>query len=242
MRARLATIGKGNWQNTGGEKSKFGLSASQVLDVVDTLKQAGALGTLQLLHFHLGSQIANIRDIQTGLRECARFYTELHAMGAPIGTVDIGGGLGVDYEGTRSRSSCSMNYSVFEYAYNVVHVLQSECDRQGIPHPDLISESGRALTAHHSVLVTNVIDREYPDNREPTEPAAEAPAPLQDLWRDLESLQDEGSPRSLAEIYHDILHAMADVHAQFAHGLLSLQERAQAETLYVRCCRMRENL
>ena len=131
-----------------------------------------------------------------------------------------------------------MNYSVFEYAYNVVHVLQSECDRQGIPHPDLISESGRALTAHHSVLVTNVIDREYPDNREPTEPAAEAPAPLQDLWRDLESLQDEGSPRSLAEIYHDILHAMADVHAQFAHGLLSLQERAQAETLYVRCCRM----
>ncbi len=242
MRARLATIGKGNWQNTGGgEKSKFGLSASQVLDVVDTLKQAGALGTLQLLHFHLGSQIANIRDIQTGLRECARFYTELHAMGAPpIGTVDIGGGLGVDYEGTRSRSSCSMNYSVFEYAYNVVHVLQSECDRQGIPHPDLISESGRALTAHHSVLVTNVIDREYPDNREPTEPAAEAPpAPLQDLWRDLESLQDEDSPpRSLAEIYHDILHAMADVHAQFAHGLLSLQERAQAETLYVRCCRM----
>ena len=238
VRARLATIGKGNWQNTGGEKSKFGLSASQVLDVVDTLKQAGALGTLQLLHFHLGSQIANIRDIQTGLRECARFYTELHAMGAPIGTVDIGGGLGVDYEGTRSRSSCSMNYSVFEYAYNVVHVLQSECDRQGIPHPDLISESGRALTAHHSVLVTNVIDREYPDNREPTEPAAEAPAPLQDLWRDLESLQDEDSPRSLAEIYHDILHAMADVHAQFAHGLLSLQERAQAETLYVRCCRM----
>ncbi|GGC69956.1 biosynthetic arginine decarboxylase [Marinobacter halophilus] len=238
VRARLATIGKGNWQNTGGEKSKFGLSASQVLDVIDTLKQADALDTLQLLHFHLGSQIANIRDIQTGLRECARFYTELRQLGAPIGTVDIGGGLGVDYEGTRSRSSCSMNYSVFEYAYNVVHVLQAECDRQGIPHPDLISESGRALTAHHSVLVTNVIDQEAPDHREPVAPAKNAPAPLEDLWRDLESLQDEHSPRSLAEIYHDVLHAMADVHAQFAHGLLSLLERAQAETLYTCCCRL----
>ncbi|KRW83854.1 biosynthetic arginine decarboxylase [Marinobacter sp. P4B1] len=238
VRARLATIGKGNWQNTGGEKSKFGLSASQVLDVVHTLKQAGALDTLQLLHFHLGSQIANIRDIQTGLKECARFYSELRQLGAPIGTVDIGGGLGVDYEGTRSRSSCSMNYTVFEYAYNVVHVLQAECDRQGLPHPDLISESGRALTAHHSVLVTNVIDREEPDHREPAAPAEEAPAPLQDLWRDLESLNDDDSPRSLAEIYHDVLHAMTDVHAQFAHGLLSLQERAQAETLYTSCCRL----
>ncbi|MBW0148616.1 biosynthetic arginine decarboxylase [Marinobacter arenosus] len=238
VRARLATIGKGNWQNTGGEKSKFGLSASQVLDVVNTLRDANALDTLQLLHFHLGSQIANIRDIQTGLRECARFYSELRQMGAPIGTVDIGGGLGVDYEGTRSRSSCSMNYSVHEYAYNVIHVLQTECDRHGLPHPDLISESGRALTAHHSVLVTNVIDREVPDNRDPEAPAPEAPGPLHDLWRDLQSLEDADTPRSLAEIYHDVMHAMADVHAQFAHGLLSLQERADAETLYTRCCRM----
>lgn len=238
VRARLATIGKGNWQNTGGEKSKFGLSASQVLDVVSTLREANALDALQLLHFHLGSQIANIRDIQTGLRECARFYSELRQLGAPVGTVDIGGGLGVDYEGTRSRSSCSMNYSVHEYAYNVVHVLQSECDRAGIPHPDLISESGRALTAHHSVLVTNVIDREVPDHREPMPPTADASAPLLDLWRDLESLQDEQSPRSLAEIYHDVMHAMTDVHAQFAHGLLSLTERASAETLYTNCCRI----
>ncbi|MEQ9545785.1 MAG: biosynthetic arginine decarboxylase [Marinobacter sp.] len=238
VRARLATIGKGNWQNTGGEKSKFGLSASQVLDVVATLRDADALDTLQLLHFHLGSQIANIRDIQTGLKECARFYSELRKMGAPVGTVDIGGGLGVDYEGTRSRSSCSMNYSVHEYAYNVIHVLQAECDRAGIPHPDLISESGRALTAHHSVLVTNVIDQETPDARASTQPEAGAAAPLQDLWRDLQSLKDDNTPRSLAEIYHDVLHAMADVHAQFAHGLLSLDERANAETLYTSCCRL----
>lgn len=236
VRARLASIGKGNWQNTGGEKSKFGLSASQILQVLEQLKEAGALASLQLLHFHLGSQIANIRDIQTGLRECARFYSELYRLGAPISTVDIGGGLGVDYEGTRSRSSCSANYSVFEYAYNVVHVIQAECDRLGLPHPDLISESGRALTAHHSVLVTNVIDRETTDTPAPHAPADGAAASLQDLWRDLQSLEDPASPRSLAEIYHDVMQSIADVHAQFAHGLLALSERAAAETLYIYCC------
>ena len=237
VRARLATIGKGNWQNTGGEKSKFGLSASQVLEVVNVLNEAGALDSLQLLHFHLGSQIANIRDIQTGLRECARFYSELRRLGTPIGTVDIGGGLGVDYEGTRSRSSCSMNYSVQEYAYNVVHILQSECDRANLPHPDLISESGRALTAHHSVLIANVIDRELQDQQAASQPDTTAPEPLHSLWRDLESLRDRSSNRSLAEIYHDTLHAMTDVHAQFAQGVLTLAHRAQAETLYKHCCR-----
>ena len=237
VRARLATIGKGNWQNTGGEKSKFGLSAGQVLDVVERLRAAGALDSLQLLHFHLGSQIANIRDIQTGLRECARFYSELRQLGAPVATVDIGGGLGVDYEGTRSRSSCSMNYSMREYAWNVIHTLQGECDRAGVPHPDLISESGRALTAHHAVLVTNVIDREQPESRAPSAPAEDAPGPLHDLWRDYRHLTNRDSPRSRVEIYHDLLHAMSDVHAQFAHGLLSLGHRAEAERIYSASCR-----
>lgn len=237
VRARLATIGKGNWQNTGGEKSKFGLSAGQVLDVVERLRAADALDSLQLLHFHLGSQIANIRDIQTGLRECARFYSELRQLGAPVGTVDIGGGLGVDYEGTRSRSSCSMNYSMREYAWNVIHTLQGECDRAGVPHPDLISESGRALTAHHAVLVTNVIDREQPESRIPSAPPEDAPGPLHDLWRDYGHLTDADSPRSRIEIYHDLLHAMSDVHAQFAHGVLTLAHRAEAERIYTASCR-----
>lgn len=236
VRARLATIGKGNWQNTGGEKSKFGLSATQVLQVLTTLRAAGALGSLQLLHFHLGSQIANIRDIQTGLRECARFYSELRQLGAPITTVDIGGGLGVDYEGTRTRSSCSMNYSVAEYAYTVIHALKAECNRTGCPHPHLISESGRALTAHHAVLIANVIDREQPDTKTPSQPDADAPAPLQDLWRNYESLCADNSPRSHVEIYHDLLHAMSDVHTQFPLGLLSLSDRADAERIYTACC------
>jgi len=243
VRARLASIGKGNWQNTGGEKSKFGLSASQILEVVEQLRQHGALDSLQLLHFHLGSQIANIRDIQNGLKECARFYRELHALGASVTTVDIGGGLGIDYEGTRSRSTCSINYSLSEYAWNVIHTFREQCDEAGIPHPDLISESGRAMTAHHAVLLTNVIDRESPDPTLPTAPAPAAAAPLRDLWRDYEQLTGGAGQRSMLEIYHDVVYAMGEVHSQFTHGLLGLDDRARAERIYLACCQhLRTNL
>ncbi|MCC6303381.1 MAG: biosynthetic arginine decarboxylase, partial [Gammaproteobacteria bacterium] len=143
MRVRLASIGKGKWQNTGGEKSKFGLPAPHVLHMVRRLAEAGLLPALRMLHFHLGSQIANILDIQRGMREAARYYAELRAMGAPLDCMDVGGGLGVDYEGTRSRSACSMNYSVEEYAHNVVHTLWEICAEHGLPHPSIITESGR---------------------------------------------------------------------------------------------------
>lgn len=236
LRARLSTIGKGNWQNTGGEKSKFGLSARQILDVIATLKDNDSLDSLQLLHFHLGSQIANIRDIQTGLGECSRFYSQLRELGAPIATVDVGGGLGVDYEGTRSRSSCSINYSMSEYAYNVVHSFKDECDRTGYPHPNIISESGRALTAHHAVLVADVIDVESPEFDDLTPPEDDAPSPLVDLWRDYQTLSKSNSKRSILEIYHDACHAISDVHSMFAHGILTLQHRAQAEQIYIATC------
>lgn len=122
-RMRLASIGAGKWQNSGGDKSKFGLTAAQLLNAIERLKQASMLDSLQMLHCHLGSQVANIRDIQRGFREYARYYAELHSMGVPIKVIDVGGGLGVDYEGTRSRSFCSTNYSLQEYANNVVHVI-----------------------------------------------------------------------------------------------------------------------
>src|SRR5690625_4009363 len=170
LRARLASVGMGKWQDTGGEKSKFGLTASQMLAVVERLREADSLASLQLVHFHLGSQIANIRDIQFGLRECARFYQSLLALGAPIDTVDVGGGLGIDYEGTRSRSFCSINYSMREYARNVIHALHDVCQQHDLPHPNVISESGRALTAHHAVLVTNVIDVDRVPEAEAAEP------------------------------------------------------------------------
>src|SRR5690606_34029177 len=138
IRVRLASIGAGKWQNTGGEKSKFGLSAAQALTVIERLRQANMLDSLQLLHFHLGSQIPHIRDSQRGMREAARYYAELRALGVDIRTVDVGGGLGVHYEGTRSRSFCSMNYSVDEYAQNVVHALWEVCTEHDLPHPAVV--------------------------------------------------------------------------------------------------------
>ncbi len=232
VRARLASIGHGNWQNTGGEKSKFGLSAAQILAMVQHLREARALDSLQMLHFHLGSQIANIQDIQTGLRECARFYRELRQSGAPVDTIDIGGGLGVDYEGTRSRSACSMNYSVDEYARNVVQTFHDACAESSLPHPNLISESGRALTAHHAVLVTNIIDREVPDDTVPASISDQATGPLRTLWENHQLLSNGTNQRSDVEIHHDAAHAMNELQTQFAHGLVSLEERAQAEQLH----------
>ena len=160
VRARLASVGKGNWQNTGGEKSKFGLNASQLLQLIEDLKQARALPSLQLLHFHLGSQIASIQDIQRGLKECGRFYVELHRLGVSIDTVDVGGGLGVDYEGTGSRSACSMNYDLQEYANAVVSAFAQAARDADLSEPLLLSESGRALSAHHALLLANVVEAE----------------------------------------------------------------------------------
>src|SRR5690625_675815 len=234
LRARLASVGMGKWQDTGGEKSKFGLTSSQMLAVVERLREADSRASLQLVHFPLGSQIANTRDIQFGLRECARFYQSLLALGAPIDTVDVGGGLGVDYEGTRSRSFSSMNYSVREYAQNVIHALHDVCQQHDLPHPDVISESGRALTAHHAVLVTNVIDVD----RVPEAEAAEPPEPddpsiLHDLWEAMTGI----ARRSAVEVYHDVHHWVTEVQTMYTHGLVSLAQRARAEGIYQAACR-----
>ena len=148
VRARLASQGSGKWQSSGGEKSKFGLAATQVLQLVEILRSAGHLDSLQLLHFHLGSQMANIRDIATGVRESSRFYVELHKLGVNIQCFDVGGGLGVDYEGTRSQSDCSVNYGLNEYANNIIWAIGDACEENGLPHPTVITESGRAVTAH----------------------------------------------------------------------------------------------
>ncbi len=233
VRVRLASIGAGKWQNTGGEKAKFGLSAAQVLRMVNRLTEVGMLDALQLLHFHLGSQIANIRDVQRGLREAARYYAELHRLGARIATVDVGGGLGVDYEGTRSRSFCSMNYSVQEYANNVVHVLWEICAAEGLPHPDIITESGRAMTAHHAVLITNVIDVEQVPGNGIAPAGDDEPLIIQDLWQALASL----SSRSALETYHDAVHWLSEAQAMYTHGVLTLEQRARIEHLYFAICR-----
>jgi arginine decarboxylase len=244
VRVRLASIGEGKWQNTGGEKSKFGLSASQLLRAVQRLQNAGMLDSLKLMHTHLGSQLPNIRDFQRGMRECARYYAELHRMGVKIECVDVGGGLGVDYEGTRSRSFCSINYSMPEYAKNVVHSLWETCEEHGLPYPDIITESGRAMTAHHAVLITNVIDVEHVNETSALQPASdEEPLIIQDLWHGYHNLStDVQASRSPIEAYHDAIHWLADVQSMYTHGVLTMEQRARAEQLYFATCKKVQSL
>ncbi|KZX00612.1 arginine decarboxylase [Pseudoalteromonas luteoviolacea] len=229
IRIRLNSIGKGKWQNTGGEKGKFGLTAGQVLDAVETLRKQNKLHLMQLVHFHIGSQIANIRDIQRALRECARHYAELTQLGVPLKTVDVGGGLGVDYEGSGSRSACSMNYSVAEYARNVVNAFAEVAEQHDLPHPDIITESGRALTAHHAVLITDVIDIEAaPSDATDSQPCEDEHHTIQELKEALSRL----TPRLALETYHDAMHLFGDAHDQYVHGLIGMQQWAQIERLY----------
>ncbi|MGS0469010.1 biosynthetic arginine decarboxylase [Cobetia marina] len=235
LRARLATIGKGNWQNTGGEKSKFGLTASQIVALVERLREVDALDCLKLVHFHLGSQIADISDIQRGLAECARFYQGLHEAGAGVEIVDVGGGLGVDYEGTRSESACSLNYSMREYADYVVGAFHAVCEAHDLPHPHIISESGRALTAHHAVLVTDVIGEERVDLPLPT--PREDDLQIAALWTQAARLEGALEPRELVEIYHAVVHAQHQVQERFVMGLASIAIRAEAEAIYTNVCR-----
>nr|WP_051427011.1 biosynthetic arginine decarboxylase [Methylomonas sp. 11b] len=215
LRVRLSTISAGKWQNSGGEKSKFGLHASEVLQLIARLQQLDMLNCLQLMHFHMGSQIANIHDIKLALKEAGQFYLQLHKLGANITTVDAGGGLGVDYDGSGSRRECSINYSVNEYAENIVRAFAEVAEQQGLPQPNIITESGRAITAHHAVLITNVTE--------------------------VESLQGAAAPveisgQNIAEAYHNAQFNMAEARAQFVQGDLSLTELAEAEKYYVSLC------
>ncbi|MFC3031731.1 biosynthetic arginine decarboxylase [Pseudoalteromonas fenneropenaei] len=236
LRVRLASQGKGKWQASGGEKSKFGLSASQVLNVIDKLKAADMLDALQLVHFHLGSQMANIRDVRVGVGEAARFYCELRRLGADLKCLDVGGGLAVDYDGTRSQSHNSMNYSLAEYANNIVYTIGDTCQQYEQPMPRIISESGRALTAHHAVLITDVIGTESYTPETISEPDEEAPRLLHNMWESWLALDKQSDDRALIEIYHDTQSDLAEAHSHFAMGILSLEQRAWAEQMNLRVC------
>lgn len=233
LRIRALTMSAGKWQDTGGEKSKFGLTATQVLKTVDYLAQRNGLHMLQLLHFHFGSQIANISDIQNGMQECARYYAELHRKGAPIKIVDVGGGLGVDYDGTHTRRFSSMNYNLEEYANNIVYLLNEVCVSQRLPHPDIFSESGRAITAHHAVLVTNVIDHEAISLPEISKFSNEDnDVIVENLLKGLKTL----SARTAVEAYHDATHWMQETHSKYLHNVIDLNKKAKIEQLYLATC------
>jgi arginine decarboxylase len=229
VRVRLASIGAGNWQNTGGDKSKFGLHAAQVLQLVAQLREHGLLEQLQLLHFHLGSQLANLRDIERGVQEAGRFFADLHALGVPLRVMDVGGGLGVDYEGTSSRSFCSMNYTLDQYAQTVVGGIARLCDAWQLPHPDIFTESGRAMTAHHALLITNVIDIEQaPEADELAPPGAGEP----DVLGHLQTIYRRLDAGPVLESHLDLSQALEDLHSQFTQGRISLQQRALGEQIY----------
>lgn len=234
LRIRLASQGAGKWQASGGEKSKFGLSASQVLTVIERLKAEEQLDVLELVHFHLGSQMANIRDVRNGVSEAARFYCELRDIGAQLKFLDVGGGLAVDYDGTRSQSSNSMNYGLLEYARNIVMTVGDICKLYNQPQPVIISESGRSLTAHHAVLITNVIGTESYSPEDMAAPEADAPLLLNNMWKNFLELDAGNDDRALIEIYNDTQSDIAEAHNQFATGMLNLQHRAWAEQMSLR--------
>jgi arginine decarboxylase len=229
VRVKLATKAVGRWQGSGGFRSKFGLTVSEILRVLDELKSRGMQDCFQLLHFHLGSQIPNIRHIKQALNEAVRIYVELVGRGAGLQYLDVGGGLGIDYDGSQTNFESSANYSLQEYANDVVYHIQSVCDDAGVPHPTIVSESGRAIVAYHSALVFNVLGVSgLGESEVPSEPAPEVEQPIIDLYGALNNL----NARNLLESYHDAQQALDQALNLFSLGYLSLEQRCIAENLY----------
>ena len=228
VRMRLASLGAGKWQNSGGDKAKFGLDPRQLLTLWKELRDAGMGDCLELLHFHMGSQISNVRDIAAGMREATRYFVELSHQGAKISHVDVGGGLGIDYEGTRSRSYNSVNYGIHHYASSIVQPLAEACRAEGLPPPRIITECGRAMTAHHAVLVANVTEVERaPEGRVP-EPHDDESHPV----RQLRELHGEMAGRPAVEVFHEAAQAHAEGLSLYALGQLDLVQRARIDDLF----------
>ncbi|MBD9369853.1 arginine decarboxylase [Xanthomonas sp. XNM01] len=228
VRMRLASLGAGKWQNSGGDKAKFGLSPRQVLDLWKSLRDTEYADTLNLLHFHMGSQISNVRDIANGMREATRYFVELSKLGAKISHVDVGGGLGIDYEGTRSRSYYSINYGLHAYASNIVQPLAEACEQHGLAQPRVVTECGRAMTAHHAVLIANVAEVEQaPEGRVPDEHDDEPT-----VVRHLRDIHAELDVRPAVELFHEAQHFHAEGLAAYALGQIDLTHRARIDDLF----------
>jgi arginine decarboxylase len=230
IRIKLASSGAGKWEESGGDASKFGLNPSELLQALDILKEKKMEDCLKLIHFHIGSQITKIRRIQTALREAAQFYIQLHLMGFDVEFIDCGGGLGVDYDGTRSSNSASsVNYSIQEYVNDCVYTFVDAADKNDMPHPNIITEGGRSLVAHHSVLVMDVLETA---SLPAMDEKWEATEKDHQLVRDLCEIWDKLSARSMLEDYHDAQQIREEALELFSHGLVDLKTRAQIESLY----------
>jgi arginine decarboxylase len=229
MRVKLAARGMGRWQSSGGYRSKFGLTVTEILRGLELLKSHGMQDCFKLLHFHLGSQITHIRIIKNALNEAARVYCDLAKAGAGVEYIDVGGGLGVDYDGSQTNFESSMNYTLQEYANDVVYHIQQVCDEEQVPHPSILSESGRAITAYHSVLVFNVLGTTgFGEEQVPTAASEEFEQPLVDLIETFHNV----NARNALETYHDAQQALDMAMNLFSGGYLPLEQRAHAENLY----------
>ena len=230
IRIKLSSAGSGKWEESGGDVSKFGLNSSELLEALDFLRKNDLVDCLKLIHFHIGSQITKIRRIKNALREATHFYVQLSQMGFRLDFVDIGGGLGVDYDGTRSSmGENSMNYSIQEYANDSVSQLVDVCEKNNLPHPNIVTESGRSLTAHHSVLIINVLETTHlpiwNDNETIDENDHELTKELYDIW-------DKINPTRLFEDWHDAIQIREEALERFSLGLLNLTTRAKVEKLF----------
>lgn len=240
IRIKLASSGSGKWAESGGDASKFGLTSAELLTALKKIDEMGFHDCLRLIHFHIGSQITKIRRIQTALREAAQFYISLHKMGYNVDFVDCGGGLGVDYDGTRSSSSeSSVNYSIQEYVNDCVYTFVDAANKNNIKHPNLITESGRSLSAHHSVLVIDVLETaslpEMPEEFEAKETDHQLVKDLYEIWDNL-------NPRNMLEDWHDAEQIREEALQLFSHGIVDLKTRAEIEAMYWSVCHEINNL
>jgi arginine decarboxylase len=229
IRARLMSKGAGKWAESGGENAKFGLSTSDLLAATQMMKEEGLAHCFKLLHFHIGSQVPDILTVKKAVQEAARFYAKLHKMGFPVEFMDVGGGLGVDYDGSRSAFDSSTNYSLQEYTNDIVYYLADVCNAEGVPHPDIVSESGRALVAHHSVLLVEVfgsIDKTRQEAKFTYGPGDHR------LVRELTDIRDNLQRLNKREAWHDAQERKEDAHQMFTLGMLELPDKAKIESLY----------
>ena len=229
VRAKLYTKGSGKWETSGGESAKFGLTTPEILHVVEILKREGLQDSLKLLHFHIGSQITNIKTIRSAVKEACRIYAKLYKMGMKLEFLDCGGGLGVDYDGSRTDFGSSINYTLDEYCSDVIYTAQEVCQAEEVPEPSIVTESGRAIAAHHSVLVVNVFGQIEPGSTpvglHVTEDEADIVGAMRDLLKDL-------THKNLLEHFHDAIQTKEEAFSMFNLGILSLEDRAKVENLF----------
>lgn len=234
LRVKLSTMGEGKWASSSGEDAKFGLTSPEIVDAARRIKRAGLTKSLRLVHFHIGSQVPNIQTIKKATVEAARFYCELKKMGFPMELLDVGGGLGIDYDGSRSNYDSSMNYTMREYARDVVYNVKTVCSDAGVEVPDLVSESGRAIVAQHSILVTEVCDRISKKSIPPNKPSASKKQ--NPILRDLQSILENDHNSSALERFHDSQQKREEANHLFSLGYLDLKERAQADAIFWKIC------